>query len=68
MPFGTRTIPKPLYKIMKKLLLIIYLIPILIIAQEKKDAETQNNWYKKAKMELNELQNKKSFLFLQVCI
>jgi len=46
---------------MKKLLLIIFLIPILIIAQEKKDAETQNNWYKKAKMELNELQIKRAF-------
>ena len=47
--------------LLKKLLLIIYLIPILIIAQEKKDAETQNNWYKKAEMELNGRQIKRAF-------
>ena len=50
-----------LYKIMKKLFLIILIIPILINAQDKRETEVQNNWFNKAEMELNNLQIKKAF-------
>lgn len=46
---------------MKKLLLIIFLLPILMISQEKKKSEIQNNWFKNAEMELYDLQINRAF-------
>ena len=38
---------------MKKLLLILFLLPYVISAQEKKNIELQDQWFKEAKIELN---------------